>query len=85
MVMEKIATPTLSDCGISEEKGIDYAASAVKWLLDQSLSVPETFSGGFHPRPHLYGTSFLRTIRRREPSPTPKNWLNTSERFESRT
>ena len=45
MVMEKIATPTLSDCGISEEKGIDYAASAVKWLLDQSLSVPETFFG----------------------------------------
>jgi len=40
MVMEKIAAPTLSECGISEEKAVEHAASAVKWLLDQLPSVP---------------------------------------------
>ncbi|KZP19526.1 hypothetical protein FIBSPDRAFT_862667 [Athelia psychrophila] len=45
MVMEKIAAPTLSDCGISEEKAVEHAASAVKWLLDQLPSVPYTSFG----------------------------------------
>jgi len=45
MAMEKIAAPTLSDCGIPEGKAVEHAASAVKWLLDQLPSVPYTSFG----------------------------------------
>lgn len=45
MVMEKIAAPTLRDCGISEEEAVGHVASAVKWLLDQLPFVPDTCFG----------------------------------------
>ena len=45
MVMEKVEASTLSDCDISEREAIEHAASAMKWLLDQRLSVPETSFG----------------------------------------
>ena len=45
MVIEKIAAPTLSDCGISEEEAVEHAASAVKWLLDQLPWVPDATFG----------------------------------------
>lgn len=38
MVMEKIAGPTLSDCGISEEGAVEHAASAVKWILSSEVA-----------------------------------------------
>ncbi|KAF9075062.1 hypothetical protein BDP27DRAFT_1443534 [Rhodocollybia butyracea] len=45
LVMEKVAAPTLSDCEISEEEAVEHAAFAVKWLLDQLTSVPDTCFG----------------------------------------
>ena len=45
MVMEKIAAPTLEDCDISEEEAVEYAASAVKWLLNQLPFVPASSFG----------------------------------------
>jgi len=45
MVMEKVAAPTLSDCEILEEEAVEYAASAVKWLLNQLLFVPASSFG----------------------------------------
>ncbi|KAI6135451.1 hypothetical protein EDD17DRAFT_1511658 [Pisolithus thermaeus] len=38
MVMEKIAGPTLSDCGVSEEEAVEHAASAVKWILSSEVA-----------------------------------------------
>lgn len=45
MVMEKIAASTLSDCDILEEEAVEYAASAVKWLLNQVPFVPASSFG----------------------------------------
>ncbi|KDQ11386.1 hypothetical protein BOTBODRAFT_57504 [Botryobasidium botryosum FD-172 SS1] len=45
MVMEKIAAPTLSDCGISDDQAVEHAASAVGWLLDQLPWVPDASFG----------------------------------------
>jgi hypothetical protein len=45
MAMEKIVAPTLSDSDVSEEEAVEYAASAVKWLLDQLPYVPDTSFG----------------------------------------
>ena len=45
MVMEKIAAPTLSDCDIPEEQAVEYAVSAVKWLLEQLPSAPASSFG----------------------------------------
>jgi len=51
MATEKIAAPTLSDCGISEEEAVEHAASAVKWLLDQLPSVPHACFGRISSKP----------------------------------
>ncbi|KAF9067662.1 hypothetical protein BDP27DRAFT_901226, partial [Rhodocollybia butyracea] len=45
VAMEKIAAPTLSACNISEEEAVEYAAFAMKWLIDQLPSVPDTSFG----------------------------------------
>ena len=45
LIMEKMAAPTLSDCGISEEEAVELAASAVKWFLDQLPCVPDAYLG----------------------------------------
>ena len=45
MVMEKLDALTLSQRGLSEELTVKYAASAVKWLLDQLPWVPESCFG----------------------------------------
>ena len=45
MVMEKLDVLTLSQRGLSEELAVKRAASAVKWLLDQLLWVPESCFG----------------------------------------
>ena len=51
MVMEKIVAPSLSDCNISEEEAVEYAASAVKWLLNQLPSVPLSSFGTISSEP----------------------------------
>ena len=51
MVMEKIVAPTLSDCNISEEEAVEYAASAVKWLQNQLPSVPLSSFGAISSEP----------------------------------
>ena len=51
MVMEKIAAPTLNDCDISEEEAVEYAASAVKWLLDRLPLVPASSFGTISSEP----------------------------------
>ncbi|KAH9934568.1 uncharacterized protein BXZ73DRAFT_89620 [Epithele typhae] len=49
LVMEKILAPTLKDSGISEEEAVGHAARAVKWLLDQTPSVPASVFGRISP------------------------------------
>ena len=65
MVMEKIEAPTLSDCNISEEEAVEYAASAVKWLLNQLPSVPLSFFGRISSksRPAPVWHQFLKESR----------------------
>ncbi|KAF9481296.1 hypothetical protein BDN70DRAFT_919889 [Pholiota conissans] len=45
VVMENIKAPPLSKCDISEDEAVEYAASAVKWLMDQLPSIPEATFG----------------------------------------
>ena len=45
LVMEKIDAPTLSASNITDEEAVEYAASAVKWLLEQTPLVPATVFG----------------------------------------
>lgn len=45
LVMEKVEATTLDSPDISEERAVQLAASAVKWLQDQLPSVPDTIFG----------------------------------------
>jgi len=44
-VMQKIDAPTLKASGIAKEEAVGHAASAVKWLLDQTPFVPASVFG----------------------------------------
>ena len=78
IVMEKIAAPTLRDCDISEEEAVDYAASAVKWLLNQLPLVPLSSFGTISSEPQPAPVWHQLNIGRRESSPAPTNSLDTS-------
>ena len=45
LVMQKIEAPTLKASGITREEAVGHAASAVKWLLDQTPFIPASVFG----------------------------------------
>ena len=63
MVMEKVAAPTLSDCDILEEEAVEYAASAVKWLLNQLPLVPLSSFGTISSEPAPVWHRFFKEHR----------------------
>ena len=80
MVMEKIAAPTLSDGNISEEKAVECAAFAVKWLIGRLPWVPPSSLGTYSSQPAPVWHQFFKDHR------APRVFANPDEliRFVSR-
>jgi hypothetical protein len=60
MVMEKIDSPTIEECGISEEEAVKHAAFAIKWLLAQLPSIPDGIFGRISSKPALVWHRFFK-------------------------